>query len=95
MIIEDRKLLDKAIENTDILSHKQKAVFKIICQSEYPISSVTIENSMNVTRQAVYLTLKALLNRDFITRKKERVFLYSPNKLKILELIERYKFSKK
>jgi predicted transcriptional regulator len=93
MNIKDKQLLNKAIENTDILSPKQKMVFKIICESEYPVSSVTIENLMKVSRQAVYLTLKVLLDRDFINRKKERVFLYSANKLKLFELMERYKFS--
>ena len=61
MIIEDKKLLNKAIEDTDILSPKQKAVFKIICESEYPVSSVTIEKSMKVTRQAVYFNFKSLI----------------------------------
>lgn len=93
--MNDKELLNQAIDDTDILSPKQKVAFKIICESEYAVSSVTIEKSMNITRQAVYLTLKALLDRSFITRKKERIFLYSPSKLKILELIERYKFNKK
>lgn len=93
MIIENKLLLKQAIDDTDILSMKQKLVLKIICESDYPVSSVTIEKSLKVTRQAVYLTLKALLDREFILRKKERIFLYYPNKLKLLELIERYKFS--
>lgn len=84
-------MLRLAIDDTDILSTKQKEVLQILCNANFAISSGTIENKMDVTRQAVYLTLKALLDRGFITRKKERVFLYEPNKLKALELIERYK----
>ena len=93
MVIEDKLLLNHAIDDADILSSKQKVVLKIICESDYPVSSITIEKSLKVTRQAVYLTLKALLDRDFILRKKEQIFLYYPNKLKLLELIERYKFT--
>lgn len=86
-------MLNLAIEDTDILSKKQKVVLKFLCKSDFPVSSVTIENAMQVSRQAAYLTLKVLLDRGFITRTKERVFLYSPNKLKTLELMERYKFN--
>ena len=89
--MQDKEILKLAINDTDILSSKQKEVFITLCNANFPLSSGTIESSMGVTRQAVYLTLKALLNRGFITRTKERVFLYSPNKLKELELIERYK----
>ena len=47
MLIENKLLLKQAIDDTDILSMKQKLVLKIICESDYP----------------VYLTLKALLDR--------------------------------
>jgi predicted DNA-binding protein YlxM (UPF0122 family) len=91
--MDNKEMLSLAIEDTDILSKKQKAVLNLLCKSDFPVSSVTIENAMQVSRQAIYLTLKVLLDRGFITRTKERVFLYAPNKLKILELIERYKFN--
>lgn len=74
MVIEDKLLLNHAIDDADILSSKQKVVLKIICESDYPVSSITIEKSLKVTRQAVYLTLKALLDRDFILRKRSEYF---------------------
>ena len=89
--MRDNEMLNLAIQDTDILSRKQKDVFSILCNSEFPLSSHTIEEKMGVTRQAVYLTLQALLKRGFITRTKDRIFVYSPNNLKKLELIERYK----
>ena len=84
-------MLELAINDTDTLSKKQKEVFRVICNSDFPLSSNSIEKKMGVTRQAVYLTLQSLLNRGFITRTKDRIFVYHSNKLKKLELIERYK----
>lgn len=89
--MEEKNILELAIMDTDLLSKKQKDVFLIICNSDFPLSSYSIEKKMGVTRQAVYLTLQALLKRGFITRTKDRIFVYQPNQLKKLELIERYK----
>ncbi len=91
--MNDKETIDLAINDTNLLSEKQKVVLKLLCESPFPISSVNIENTMKVSRQAVDLTLKALLNRGFIIRNKERIFLYSPNQQKIFELLERYKFN--
>jgi predicted transcriptional regulator len=89
--MSNRKMLNAAIQDTDIMSPKQKEVFQVICNSEFPVSSSVIEDKMRVTRQAVYLTLKTLLDRGFINRERGRVFLYKPNLAKQTELIKRYK----
>ena len=44
-------LLNHAIDDADILSSKQKVVLKIICESDYPVSSITIEKSLKVRRE--------------------------------------------
>jgi len=83
-------MLYKAIQDADILSSGQKKVLNIICDSDYPVSAASILDLMGTSKQAVHFSIKKLLERHFITREKDRVFVYSPNKERIIELLDRY-----
>ena len=86
-------MLDKAISNSDILPTGQKNILSIIGASEYPVSSKHIEKAMGFTKQTVNFSIKTLLNRKFIEREKDGVFVYKLNEDRAIELIERYKAS--
>jgi predicted DNA-binding protein YlxM (UPF0122 family) len=88
--IKDKKMLIESIEDADILSSGQKKVLNIICNSDYPLSASSILDMTGSSKQAVHFSIKRLLDRNFIGRKKDRVFVYEPNKIRILELMERY-----
>ncbi len=87
---KDRNMLHNAIEDSDILSSGQKKVFNIICDSDYPVSAASILDLMGTSKQAVHFSIKKLLERNFIIREKDRVFVYKPNKERVIELIDRY-----
>jgi predicted transcriptional regulator len=46
---------------------------------------------MQISKQAVNFSLKELTKRNFVTRKKDKVFIYTVNVNKISELLEDYK----
>jgi hypothetical protein len=48
------------------------------------------ENRDGSSKQAVHISIKSLLERGFITKHKDRVFVYKPNKTRIAELETRY-----
>ena len=89
--IKDKMILIKAIENSDILPSGQKKVLSIIGSADYPVTAKQIEKAMGYKKQTVNFTLKHLLNRNFIEREKDGVYIYTPNKDRAVELIERYK----
>tara|TARA_B100001093_G_scaffold513809_1_gene586491 strand:- start:1094 stop:1366 length:273 start_codon:yes stop_codon:yes gene_type:complete len=83
-------MLHNAIQDADILSSAQKRILNIICDSNYPVSAGSILDLMGTSKQAVHFSIKKLLERNFITREKDRVFVYKPNKERVIELIDRY-----
>jgi predicted transcriptional regulator len=85
-----RTMLSDAILSSDILSTGQKKVLNIICSSDYPVSVKGILDIMGSSKQAVHISIKSLLERGFITKHKDRVFVYKPNKARIAELETRY-----
>jgi len=54
------------------------------------VSAASILDMMGTSKQAVHFSIRKLLDRKFITRQKDRVFVYEANKIRIIELIERY-----
>jgi len=90
---KNKNMLTRAIENSDILPSGQKKVLSIICNSDYPVTAKQIEKYMGFTKQTINFTLKHLLSRNFIEREKDGVYVYTPNKERTVELIERYKTS--
>ena len=82
-------LLKEAIENSAIIPRVQKIVLKVICSSSYPISAKEIEDILGLSRPSVSFSLKMLLKRNFISRSKDNVYLYSPNQERMKEIRER------
>jgi len=46
---------------------------------------------MGFKKQTVNFTLKNLLSRNFVERKKDGIYVYAINEDRAIELIERYK----
>ena len=91
-------LIIKAIEEEETLATKQRKILIEIYKYNYPMSATEIKREMyNKSRQFIHATLHALLEKGFIKREKNRVFLYSVNQDKMKELLEkqRYKAFKK
>ena len=89
-MFKDKKMLNDAIQDTDMLSSCQKKVLSIICDSNYPLSTSSILDVMGTSKQAIHFSITKLLERGFVEREKDRVFVYHPNKTRIIELVERY-----
>jgi len=90
---KERTMLVKAIENSDILPAGQKRVLSIIAVSDYPVTAKHIERVMGLKKQTINFTLKNLLSRNFVDRKKDGIYVYAINENRAIELIERYKDS--
>lgn len=88
---KEKTMLVKAIENSDILPSGQKRVLSIIANSDYPVTAKQIEKVMGFKKQTVNFTLKNLLSRNFVERKKDGIYVYSITENRAIELIERYK----
>ena len=90
---KEKTMLVKAIENSDILPSGQKRVLSIIANSDYPVTAKQIEKIMGFKKQTVNFTLKNLLSRNFVARKKDGIYFYAINENRAIELVERYKES--
>ena len=90
---KEKTMLVKAIENSDILPSGQKRVLNIIASSDYPVTAKQIEKAMGFKKQTINFTLKNLLSRNFVVRKKDGIYFYTVNEDRAVELIERYKVS--
>ena len=88
---KDKTMLMKAIESSDMLPSGQKKVLSIISSSDYPVTARQIEKLMGFTKQTINFTLKHLLARNFVERRKDGVYVYTLNEDRAIELIERYK----
>ena len=86
----------EAIDDSGILSKSQKNILKYITSFdlERGVAAASIMSHMQISTQAVNYSLKELIKRNFLTRKKDRVFIYTVNVKKILELLEDYKIKR-
>ena len=82
--------LKNAINTSHIIPKKQKPVLQVICKQRFPIPASEIEVLLNLSRPSVNFSIRMLLNRGFIKRLKEGVFMYYPAEEKMKELIYRY-----
>jgi len=86
----------EAIDDSGILSKSQKNILKYITSFdlERGVAAASIMSHMQISKQAVNYSLKELIKRNFLMRKKDRVFIYTVNVKKILELLEDYKIKR-
>ena len=86
----------EAINFTGFLSKGQKEILKYILafDAKGGVTADTIKNSSNISRQAANIHLKHLMDRGFVTRKKNRIYVYFAKKRMLLELIEAFQVSK-
>ena len=88
---EDRMLLSKSIESSRILSTGQKKILKNIIKFEHGIAMSTLVELMNQYKQALFSNIKKLVERGFLIRQKEMVYIYKANEEKMIEIINTYK----
>ena len=95
-IMKNIEICKEAIDFTGLLSKGQKSVLKYMLafDSKGGVTADTIKNSSVISRQAANVHLKHLMERGFVNRSKNRVFVYYPKKTKLQQIIEEYKISK-
>lgn len=94
-LLEEIEIIKEAIDNYDVFSAGQKKILKILIEFEEPVPVNIIQKVAGVTRQAFSFSMQGLLKLGFITREKQRVFIYQINKEKIQEVINIYIKQKK
>ena len=96
-IMKNIEVCKEAIDYTGLLSKGQKSVLKYMLafDSEGGVTADTIKNSSVISRQAANVHLKHLTERGFVNRNKDRVFIYYPEKIKLQQIVEEYRISKK
>ena len=82
----------KAIDTSGLLSKSQKNILKYIVSFDLQrgVTASSLIEHMNVSKQAINCSLQQLMKRNFVTRYKDKVFLYKINKNRLLELLEDY-----
>ena len=95
-IMKNIDLCNDAINFTGFLSKGQKEILKYILafNDKGGVTAETIKNSSNISRQAANIHLKHLMDRGFVNREKNRIYVYYAKKRKVQELIEAYNTSK-
>lgn len=91
---EEKIVASEAIDNYSVFSAGQKVIMKILIDFDYPIPVDIIQKVAGVSRQSFNFSIQGLLKLGFISREKNRVFIYQANNLKMLEIISIYKKQK-
>jgi predicted transcriptional regulator len=95
-IMDNINLCNQAIDFTGFLSKGQKEILKyiLVFDDKGGVTAETIKNSSNISRQAANIHLKHLMDRGFVNREKNRIYVYYAKKRKLQELIETYETGK-
>ena len=91
-VLSNKDLCAKAIDFTGLLSKGQKEILKYLLLFDYDrgVTSDTIQKKAGLTRQAIAIQLRKLMDLEFITRKKSRVYVYSINLKQLHNIVEDY-----
>jgi len=84
-----------AIDNYSVFSNGQKKILKILVELDAPVPVNIIQNIAQVSRQSFNFSIQGLLKLGFITRKKQRVYIYQINNQMLEEIVSIYKKQKK
>lgn len=93
--LERNPLLPYAIENSKLLSNGQKKILNILVQFDTGIPISQIMELMNSSKQTIHFNMKKLLQRHYVLREREMVFVYKVNQSKVLEISEREEQTRK
>lgn len=82
-----------AIDYSDLLSKSQKEILKYLVSFELDrgLPAISIMKYLKVTKQAISFSLKQLMNRNFLTRYKDKVYVYKINRQRLEEIIVDYR----
>lgn len=92
--LEEKKIAIEAIDNYSVFSAGQKVIMKILINFDYPVPVDIIQKVAGVSRQSFNFSIQGLLKLEFISREKNRVFIYRVNYQKLSEIINIYKKQK-
>ena len=86
-----------AIDDSGLLSKSQKNILKYISSFDLKrgVPASSIMSYMQISKQAVNFSLRELVKRKFLTRKKDKVYIYNINSNRLDELLDDYKNKKK
>jgi DeoR/GlpR family transcriptional regulator of sugar metabolism len=93
--LEKNPLLLDAIESSKLLSSGQKKILHILVQFDTGIPISQLMELMVSSKQTIHFNMKKLLQREYVLREREMVYIYKVNQNKILEILERHKQAKK
>lgn len=88
--IEHYDLLLLAIKNSNVLSSSQKEILIHLHQFKEGLSMSDLVELMGQSKQTLFLKVKKLLDRGFVLREKDMVFMYKVNQQKMSTLLENY-----
>ena len=88
--IEHYDLLLLAIKNSNVLSSSQKEILIHLLQFKEGLPMSDLVELMGQSKQTLFLKVKKLLDRGFVLREKDMVFMYKVNQQKMSTLLENY-----
>jgi predicted transcriptional regulator len=90
--MQDKSEFLRAIDDSGLLSNSQKNILKYIVSFDLKrgVPAFSIMEYMKISKQAVNYSLQQLMKRNFIDRRKDKVFIYTIHQAKLLELLEDY-----
>ena len=89
-LIKHYHLLPLAIKESSVVSKGQKEILLNILQFEDGLAMSDLVNIMKQSKQTLFLKMKKLVDRDFLIREKEMVYMYKVNPKKMMEILEHY-----
>ena len=93
--IEDLELKKNAVDNYNVFSAGQKKLLKILLEINEPVPMDIIQKIANVSRQSFNFSIQGLLKLGFVSRNKQRVYIYQIEHERLKPVIEVYKKQKK
>jgi predicted transcriptional regulator len=87
---EQREPLVDAIRGYNLLPKGQKDILIKLLDFEEGITMQDLVNIMNQSKQTLFLKVKKLLDKQFIIREKDMVYIYKINSSKMLSILDRH-----
>jgi len=88
--IKSYELLPSVIKESTLLSKAQKELMLILLEFENGITMSELEIITAQSKQTLFLKIRKLLDRGFIVREKDMVFIYKINQSKMLSILTNY-----
>lgn len=89
-ITSNHNIIMASIDDSDLISGSDKKIIKALLVTNQKVSTNFLMDVLSDSKQNLYIKLRRLIKRGYISRIKDRVYLYQLEEQKLQELLDMY-----